>query len=150
MEAKPILLIEDNPDDVELTLRAFKKNNIVDQVLVIHDGAEALDYLYGLGSYAGHGLNHMPRIILLDLKLPKLDGLELLRRIRAHERTQLLPIVVFTSSQEEKDLLDSYKFGANSFIRKPVDSEQFMQVIEQLGRYWLSLNQPPPAHRRDL
>lgn len=150
MEAKPILLVEDNPDDVELTLRAFKKCNIVGQIQVIHDGAEALDYLYGLGSYAGQGMNQMPRMILLDLNLPKLDGLEVLRRIRANVRTQLLPVVVFTSSQKERDVIDSYRVGANSFIRKPVDSHQFMQVIEWLGRYWLSLNEPPPTHGGDL
>jgi len=143
MEKKVILLVEDNPDDVELTLRAFKKNNILNKVVVAGDGAEALDYLFGAGTYSGRDMSIMPTVVLLDLKLPKIDGLEVLRRMRADERTKLLPVVILTSSKEEKDLINGYKLGANSYIRKPVDFERFIYAVKQLGLYWLLLNEPP-------
>ena len=145
MNDKIILLVEDNSDDEILTLRAFKKNKIVNKVIVVHDGAEALDYLLGNGAYAERDASAIPAIILLDLKLPKLDGLEVLRRLRAHERTRLLPIVVLTSSKEEQDIVNSYNLGANSFIRKPVDFDKFAEAIRQLGLYWLVLNELPPS-----
>ncbi len=143
---KVILLVEDNPDDEALTLRALKKNNILNEVVVAHDGVQALDYLFGAGAYAGRDTTIMPQVILLDLKLPKVDGLEVLRRIRAGERTKLLPVVILTSSKEEQDLINSYKLGANSYIRKPVDFNQFSDAVRHLGLYWLVLNEPPPAH----
>jgi CheY-like chemotaxis protein len=139
-----ILLVEDNPDDEALTLRAFKKNNILNQVVVAHDGAEALDYLFGTGPYVGRDVSVMPELILLDLKLPKVDGLEVLERIRADERTRLIPVVLLTSSKEEQDLVNGYNLGANSYIRKPVDFGQFSEAIKLLGLYWLVLNEPPP------
>jgi CheY-like chemotaxis protein len=144
MNGKVILLIEDNPDDEALTLRALKKNNIMNEVVVARDGAEALDYLFGAGKYAGRDLSLMPAVILLDLKLPKVDGLEVLERLRADARTRLLPVVILTSSKEEKDMLNGYKLGANSYIRKPVDFGEFMEAVKQLGLYWLILNEPPP------
>ena len=137
-----ILLVEDNPDDEALTRRALAKNNIQNEVLVAHDGAEALDYLLGTGAHAGHPI--APEVILLDLKLPKVDGLEVLRRIRADDRTRLLPVVILTSSREERDLVSGYGLGANSYIRKPVDFQQFLEAVRQLGLYWLVLNEPPP------
>ena len=140
-----ILLVEDNPDDEALTRRALVKNNIQNEVLVAHDGAEALDYLLGTGAHAGHPIS--PEVILLDLKLPKIDGLEVLRRIRADERTRLLPVVILTSSREERDVISGYGLGANSYIRKPVDFGQFVEAVRQLGLYWLVLNEPPPAGR---
>jgi two-component system response regulator len=143
VEDKIILLVEDNPDDVTLTLRSFRRNNIMNQVMVARDGAEALDYLFGTGTYAGQDTSIMPQVILLDLKLPKVDGLEVLRRLRADQRTALLPVVVLTSSDEERDILDSYQLGANSYVRKPVDFAQFSEAVRQLGLYWLVLNQPP-------
>ena len=139
-----ILLVEDNPDDEALTLRAFKKNNILNEVVVARDGAEALDYLFGEGSYAGRDTSVMPELILLDLRLPKVDGLEVLERIRADERTKLLPVVILTSSKEEQDLIEGYSLGANSYIRKPVDFRQFTEAIRLLGLYWFVLNEPPP------
>ncbi len=147
MENKTILLVEDNPDDEALTLRALKKNNILNEVVVAHDGVEALDYLFANGSHSSREGNVMPEVILLDLKLPKVDGLEVLRRVRADERTRLLPIVVLTSSKEERDMIESYSLGANSYIRKPVDFVQFGEAVQQLGLYWLVLNVPPPQVR---
>ena len=144
MGDKIILLVEDNPDDEALTLRALKKNNIQNQVVVARDGAEALDYFFGTGAYTGRDMNVMPTVTLLDLKLPKVDGLEVLRRLRADERTRNLPVVILTSSKEEQDLLNGYKLGANSYIRKPVDFIQFTESVRQLGLYWLVLNEPPP------
>jgi two-component system, response regulator len=147
MEDKIILLVEDNADDEKLTLRALKKNNIVNYVVVARDGAEALDYLFGTGAYAGRDLRVMPQVILLDLKLPKLDGLEVLRRVRADDRTKLLPIVILTSSNEELDRINGYGLGANSYVRKPVDFSEFSEATRQLGLYWLVLNESPPARR---
>jgi two-component system response regulator len=144
MGDKIILLVEDNPDDEALTLRALKKNNIRNEVVVAHDGSEALDYLFGTGAYAGRDMSVMPTVTLLDLKLPKIDGLEVLRRLRADERTRLLSVVILTSSKEEQDLINSYRFGANSYIRKPVDFTQFMEAVRELGRYWLLWNESPP------
>ena len=144
MKRKTILLVEDNPDDEVLALRALKKNHLLDEVIVAHDGVEALDYLFCTGTYAYRDTTIMPQLILLDLKLPKMDGLEVLQQIRADERTKLLPVVILTSSNEEKDLFDSYNFGANSYIRKPVDFTQFTQAIQQLKSYWLVLNESPP------
>jgi two-component system response regulator len=144
---KTILLVEDNPDDELLTLRALRKNKILNAVTVVRDGAEALDYLFGAGEYAGRDTREMPQVVLLDLKLPKLDGLEVLRRLRAEELTRRLPVVVLTSSDEEQDILDSYDLGANSYVRKPVEFHQFIDALRQLGLYWLVLNQPPPPVR---
>jgi CheY-like chemotaxis protein len=145
MDEKIILLVEDNPDDEKLTLRALKKNNILNDVVVARDGVEALDYLFGTGAYAGRDLRVMPTVVLLDLKLPKVDGLEVLRRLRAEPRTRGLPVVILTSSKEEQDLVQGYSLGANSYIRKPVDFGQFMEAIRQLGMYWLVLNERVPA-----
>jgi two-component system response regulator len=139
-----ILLVEDNRDDEALTLRALKKNNIKNEVVVAHDGVEALDYLFGTGSYAGRDLTDTPQVILLDLKVPKVDGLEVLRRLRANERTRLLSVVILTSSNEDQDRINGYGLGANSYVRKPVDFAQFIEAVRQLGLYWLILNQPPP------
>lgn len=139
---RPILLVEDNPDDEALTLRAFNKNRISNPVVVARDGVEALDYLFGTGHHAGRDLSIMPAVILLDLKLPRIDGLEVLRRIRANERTSLLPVVILTTSKEQQDIYEGYSLGANSYIRKPVDFEKFIQAVGQLGLYWLVLNEP--------
>jgi two-component system response regulator len=139
-----ILLVEDNPDDVDLTLRAFGKSKVVNEIAVARDGEEALDYLFARGARAGTDPIPLPEVVLLDLKLPKLDGLEVLRRIRADARTRRLPVVVLTSSNEEKDMVSSYNLGANSFVRKPVDFAQFLEAARQLGLYWLVLNQAPP------
>ena len=147
MNEKIILLVEDNPDDEELTLRALKKNNIQNDVVIARDGVEALDYLFGTGAYAGRDTSNVPSVTLLDLKLPKVDGLEVLKRLRADERTKFLPVVILTSSKEEQDLLNGYKFGANSYIRKPVDFAQFMEAVRNLGLYWLLLNESPPSER---
>jgi len=142
-----ILLVEDNLDDVALTQRAFKKGNVFNELIVAPDGAEALDYLFGTGKYAGQRDERIPELILLDLKLPKIDGLEVLRRLRADEGTRLLPVVVLTSSKEDQDIVDSYKFGANSYIRKPVDFNQFVEAAKNLGLYWLVLNEPAPRKK---
>jgi len=147
MNEKIILLVEDNADDEELTLRALKKNNIQNDVVIARDGVEALDYLFGTGAYAGRDTSNVPSVTLLDLKLPKVDGLEVLKRLRADERTKFLPVVILTSSKEEQDLLNGYKFGANSYIRKPVDFAQFMEAVRNLGLYWLLLNESPPSER---
>ncbi|MGZ6387066.1 MAG: response regulator [Ktedonobacteraceae bacterium] len=141
--AKKILLVEDDPDDVALTMRALKLNNIANEIVVTNDGVEAMDYLFGTGTYAGRDTNQMPAIILLDLKLPKVNGLQVLQRIRTDKRTKLLPVVILTSSKEEQDVITSYKLGANSYIRKPVDFIQFNEAVRQLGLYWLVLNEPP-------
>ena len=145
MRDKIILLVEDNPDDELLTLRALKKNGVINKVVVAHDGVEALDYLFGTGSYAGRDTGMMPQLILLDLKLPRIDGLEVLRRLRADERTRLLPVVILTSSKEQQDMVDGYGLGANSYVRKPVNFEQFLRAVEQLKLYWLGLNEAPPS-----
>lgn len=142
---KVILLVEDNPDDEELTLRAFRRNNILNPVVVARDGEEALDYLFATGSYSGRDTRQQPQVVLLDLKLPKVDGLEVLRRLRADPRTRLLPVVILTTSNEERDILASYQLGANGYVRKPVDFDQFLEAARQLGLYWLVLNVPPPA-----
>jgi two-component system response regulator len=143
MKRKVILLIEDNPDDEMLTIRAMKKNNILNKVVVLRDGEEALDYIFGKGKYKGREIIEAPQVILLDLNLPKINGLEILRRIRADERTRLFPVVVLTSSKSEKDMVESYKLGANSYISKPVDFDQFVESVKQLGLYWLVLNEIP-------
>lgn len=143
---KVILLVEDNPDDEALTLRALRKNNISNRVVVAHDGVEALDYLFGTGIHAGRDTLDQPQVVLLDLKLPKLNGLDVLQRMRTDPRTRLQPVVILTTSNEDQDILSSYELGANSYIRKPVDFEQFMEAVRQLGLYWLVLNMPPPRH----
>lgn len=142
---KIILLVEDNPDDVALTLRVLKKHNVANEVVEAHDGVEALDYLFGTRAHADRDLRQQPQVILLDLKLPKVDGLEVLRRVRNDPRTRLLPVVILTSSNEEKDRVNGYALGANSYICKPVDFNQFAESVRQLGLYWLLLNEPPPA-----
>jgi two-component system, response regulator len=139
-----ILLVEDNPDDEELTLRALKKNRITNNVVVARDGAEALDFLLATGQYSGRNPAELPQVVLLDLKLPKIDGLEVLRRLRANKGTKLLPIVILTSSNEEQDRLKGYDLGANSYVRKPVDFGKFTEAVGQLGLYWLLLNEQPP------
>lgn len=145
MDTKTILLVEDDADDEMLALRAFQRNNIPNRVVVARSGVEALDYLFGTGPYAGRGDHGLPQVVLLDLKLPKIDGFEVLRRLRADVRTKLLPVVVLTSSRETQDLAESYHLGANSYIRKPVDYLQFSDAVRQLGQYWLMLNEPPPT-----
>jgi two-component system response regulator len=147
MSSNVILLVEDNPDDAELALRAFKKSNIQNEVVVADDGVMALEYLFATGRFADRKPG-LPEVVLLDLNLPKLDGLEVLRRLRADERTKRLPVVVLTSSSEEQDILRSYELGANSYVRKPVDFGQFLEAARQLGLYWLVLNQAPPSGAR--
>jgi two-component system response regulator len=144
VQRKAILLVEDNRRDEALTIRALKKNNVVEHVAVARDGVEAMDYLFGTGRYAGSNDNVMPQIVLLDLKLPKLDGLQVLKQIRQNERTKRLPVVIFTSSNEEQDLINSYDLGANSYVRKPIAFEQFLEAIQQLTTYWLGFNQVAP------
>jgi CheY-like chemotaxis protein len=138
-----ILLVEDNPDDVKLTLRALQKDRVANSVQVANDGVEAIEYLFATGKFAGRDINVMPYVILLDLKMPRMDGLEVLQRIRSDERTKLLPVVILTTSNEDKDRAESYKLGANSYIRKPVDFLQFVEAVKQLGLYWLVINEPP-------
>jgi two-component system response regulator len=137
-----ILLVEDNPSDAELTLRALKKAHVTNDVHVVRDGAEALEFLFGEGAYAARAGAALPRVVLLDLKLPKVDGLEVLRRVKADKRTKMIPVVVLTSSREESDLVASYHLGANSYIVKPVDSDKFFEAVHQVGLYWLLLNEP--------
>ncbi len=144
MKDKVILLVEDNPDDEALAIRALKRHHVGNEIVVAHDGVEALDYLFGTGLYTGRDVSLKPSVVLLDLKLPRVDGLEVLRRVREDERTKLLPVVVLTTSSEEQDLLDSYSLGCNSYIRKPVDFIQFSEAIRQLGMYWLLMNESPP------
>jgi CheY-like chemotaxis protein len=144
MDEKVILLVEDNPDDELLIMRALHKNHIANEIIVAHDGVEALDYLFGTGAYEGRDLTDMPQVILLDLKLPRVNGLEVLRKLRTNERTGLLPVVILTSSDEDRDIVESYRLGANSYVRKPVDFIQFADAVRQLGLYWLVLNQLPP------
>ena len=143
---RPILLVEDNPDDEALTLRAFAKNKIRNPVVVARDGVEAIDYLLGTGAHAGRDKSAMPALVLLDLKLPRMDGLEVLRRVRADEHTALLPVVVLTTSRETQDIQEAYRLGANSYIRKPVNFDAFIKAVEQIGAYWLSLNEPSDGH----
>lgn len=140
MDMKPILLVEDNPDDVDLTIMALEKSRISNEVVVVRDGVEALDYLFGTGDFDGRDTNVMPQVILLDLNMPRMDGLEFLQRIRADEKTKVLPVVVLTTSSEDKDKIESYKLGANSFVRKPVEFQQFVEAVQQLGLYWMVLN----------
>ena len=144
MEKKVILLVEDNPSDIGLTKRAFEKNRIQNKLVVAEDGQEALDYLFGAGAYAGRDTSEMPAVVLMDLKLPRVDGLEALRRIRAHDLTKRLPVVILTSSREDQDVAMSYDLGANSYIRKPVDFQQFAEAVRTLDLYWVVLNEPPP------
>ena len=144
---RTILLVEDNLDDEALTLRALKKIDLPYDIVVAHDGVEALDFAFGTGPHAGRDIYCMPRLILLDLKLPKVDGLEVLRNLRANSQTRSIPVIVFTSSTEEHDILDSYCLGANSYVRKPVDFNQFCEALRQIGMYWLALNQLPPPQK---
>lgn len=147
MNHKVILLVEDNPDDEVLTLRAFKKHHISNPVHIARDGEQAIDYLFGTGAHVGRDLSILPQMVLLDLKLPKVEGLEVLRRIRADERTALVPVVILTSSKAEEDLVAGYGLGANSYVRKPVDFKDFDEVIKELGLYWILINEPPPVRR---
>jgi CheY-like chemotaxis protein len=140
-----VLLVEDNPDDEALAIRALKRHHIGNEIIVAHDGVEAIDYLFGVDTHAGRTIPLKPAVVLLDIKLPRIDGLEVLRRIREHDSTKLLPVVVLTTSSEEQDLLNSYSLGCNSYIRKPVDFLQFSEAIRQLGMYWLLMNEPPPT-----
>jgi two-component system response regulator len=142
--SKIILLVEDNPSDIGLTKRALAKSHVANELVVAEDGQDALDYLFGAGSYAGREVTELPALVLLDLKLPRVDGLQVLRQIRADERTRRLPVVILTTSNEEQDVAHSYDLGANSYIRKPVDFTQFAQAVEHLGLYWLVLNEPAP------
>ena len=143
-DKRPILLVEDNPDDVELTLRAFRRNNIHNDIIVATDGVEALDYLFCRGEFEGRDINQRPVLVLLDLKLPKMGGLDVLKHIRTDEFMKLLPVVILTSSKEESDIISGYELGANSYIQKPVDFAQFTEAVRQLGLYWLLLNESPP------
>lgn len=144
MPNQAILLVEDNPDDEALTIRAFNKNNIRNDVIVARDGVEALDYLFGTGTHEGRDPADLPQVVLLDLKLPRIDGLEVLRRVRNDERTRMLPVVILTSSKEERDLIEGYRLGCNSYVRKPVNFDEFVDAARQLGLYWLLLNEAVP------
>jgi two-component system response regulator len=144
---KVVLLVEDNPTDEKLTLHAFKKGKLINEVVVARDGAEALDYVFSTGKYAGNAADTLPALVLLDLKLPRIDGLEVLRRIRGEARTRLLPVVVLTSSKQDEDLARSYSLGANAYVRKPVAFSEFAEAVKTLGLFWLVLNEPPPAGR---
>jgi two-component system response regulator len=146
MTERYILLVEDNPDDEELTLLSLRKNNLAHEIIVVRDGVEAIEYLFGNGQYAGRDVSRVPTVILLDLKLPKLDGLGVLKRLRADERTRTLPVVVLTSSSQDADVIASYNLGANSYVRKPVEFGAFVEAVSSLGLYWVLLNRPPPAH----
>jgi CheY-like chemotaxis protein len=148
MKSKIILLVEDNPSDVGLTQRALAKSHIANELVVAEDGQEALDYLFGAGAHAGRDVTELPALVLLDLKLPRVDGLQVLRAIRAHDLTSRLPVVILTTSKEEQDVAQSYDLGANSYIRKPVDFTQFVQAVENLGLYWLVLNETAPPKAR--
>lgn len=148
MHDKSILLVEDNADDEVLTLRAFAKNNIRNEVVVARDGAEALDYLFARNAYEGRDVEDLPQVVLLDLNLPKVDGLDVLRQIRADKRTEMLPVVILTSSREEQDMVEGYRLGANSYVRKPVDFDEFLEAARQLGLYWLLLNETAPSRQR--
>ena len=145
--SKTVLLVEDNPSDEKLTLRAFRKHNLANEIVVAHDSAEALDYLFGTGSYAGRDTDDLPAIVLLDLNLPRIDGLEVLRRIRADARTRFIPVVVLTTSGETEDLVRSYELGTNAYVRKPVDLTEFMDAARTLGLFWLLMNEPAPRGR---
>ncbi len=145
VEDRCILLVEDNPDDVKLTVRALKKNGVANDLTSVEDGAEAIEYLFAEGRYAGRDTSQGPCLVLLDLKLPKVSGLEVLQRIRGDERTENIPVVVLTTSNEERDLIESYRLGANSYVRKPVDFQNFLEAVRQLGLYWLVLNEAPPS-----
>lgn len=142
-DATEVLLVEDNLHDVELTLRALKKNNFANTIHVVSDGEEALDYFFATGKYSDRDINLTPKLVILDLKLPKVDGLEILRRVKSDERTKSIPVVILTSSKEERDIVEGYKLGANSFIVKPVDFDKFLAMVKELGMYWLLLNEPP-------
>lgn len=146
MPERYILLVEDNPDDEELTLLSLRKNNLGHEIIVVRDGVEAIDFLFGSGQYAGRDISRAPTIVLLDLKLPKLDGLGVLKRLRADERTRSLPVVVLTSSSQDADVVASYSLGANSYVRKPVEFGAFVEAVSSLGLYWVILNRPPPQH----
>jgi CheY-like chemotaxis protein len=145
MSDRYILLVEDNPDDEELTLLSLRKNNLAHEIVVVRDGVEAIEYLFGTGQYAGRDISQAPTVILLDLKLPKLDGLGVLKRLRADDRTRNLPVVVLTSSSQDADVLASYNLGANSYVRKPVEFGAFVEAVSSLGLYWVLLNRPPPV-----
>jgi two-component system, response regulator len=141
--AVEILLVEDNPNDVELTLRALSKNNLATRVFVVKDGAEAIDFIFATGQFSDRDIQNIPKVVFLDLKLPKIDGLEVLRRMKSDERTAKIPVVVLTSSQEERDVVESYKLGVNSYVTKPVDFDQFLVAVQEIGLYWLVINKPP-------
>jgi two-component system response regulator len=146
MSERYILLVEDNPDDEELTLLSLRKNNLAHDIVVVRDGVEAIEFLFGNGQYASRDVSHVPTVVLLDLKLPKLDGLGVLRKLRAEERTRTLPVVVLTSSSQDADVIASYNLGANSYVRKPVEFGAFVEAVSSLGLYWVLLNRPPPLH----
>ena len=146
MSERYILLVEDNPDDEELTLLSLRKNNLAHDIVVVRDGVEAIEFLFGNGQYTHRDVSHVPTVILLDLKLPKLDGLGVLKRLRAEDRTRTLPVVVLTSSSQDADVIASYNLGANSYVRKPVEFGAFVEAVSSLGLYWVLLNRPPPLH----